>query len=245
MIVMGILDAPAPLLAWIDAQLAGLAPPAARIAAWGVLGGVVSMLAYRALSPQERIARGKSAIAVARRELDVYDGDFAGAWPLIRRLLGLSLAQVARSGWPAVVASLPLLCLLVWLSNAYGHRFPAAGAAPEIHTQPPRYQTQWRQSDHGGEPPRIAVLDGNGRMVAKVALEKPVAVVHKRRWWNALVASPADYLPADGALDSLRIELPRREYLPFGYDWLRGWETVFFAFLLATSIAMKVGLRIE
>lgn len=241
---MGLLDIPAPLFGWIDAQMGGLAPSGLRLALWGAFGGVTSMLLYRAISPQNRVARAKREIDSTKRALNSYDGAFAGAWWLMRRLLGLSVAQVGRVGWPALVASLPLLCLLSWISTTFGYKYPERGASPDIEIYPREYEAEWRRvvSD---EPPHIVVRDNANGLVANVPLSAPVPLVHQRRWWNTLVANPAGYLPEMSALDSIEISLPRRQFLPFGYDWMRGWETAFFAPLLAASIAIKVSMRIE
>lgn len=247
---MGLLDAPAPLFQWIDTQLGLVAPAGLRLALWGIAGGVVSMLIYRFISEQERVARAKTEIEQARRELDAYDGELAGAWPLMKRLLGLAVAQVGRVGWPAIVASLPLLCLLTWLSTAYGHRFPDSGAIPDIEVRPPVFEAEWSPASPAvagmsGQPPRVLIRDATSSMVADIVLAEPVPVVHKRQWWNSLVSNPAGYLPQDIDLNRVQVALPRREFLPFGSDWMRGWEVVFFGPLLAASIALKILIRIE
>ena len=237
---MGLLDAPAPLFTWLDDHLAALLPPLLRLLLWGAAAGVVSMLLYRAISPQAAIARGKAELLTARRELDRYDGSFEGAWPLMRRLLHVALRQVGRTGWPGLIASVPVLFVLVWLSNAYGYAFPPSGSAPQIDTMPTQYDTRWVD-----EPtPRILVNQG-GRLLADVRLDQPVPVVHKPRWWNFLLGNPAGYLPEDAAVDSIRIDLPAKHYLAFGPDWMRGWAPSFFVALVIASLALKVLARIE
>ena len=237
---MGVLDAPAPLFSWLDAQLAGLLPPLLRLLLWGAAAGIVSMLLYRAISPQASIARGKTELQAARRALDGYDGDFEGARPLMHRLLHVALRQVGRTGWPGLLASLPVLFVLAWLSNAYGYAYPAPGSAPHIATVPAEYEAHWL-----AEPtPRILVNEG-ARVVADVPLARPVPVVHKPRWWNFLVGNPAGYLPDHAVVDHIRIELPPKHYLAFGPGWLRGWAPSFFMALLVASIALKVLARIE
>ncbi|MFA9461128.1 hypothetical protein [Thiohalorhabdus methylotrophus] len=246
---MGALEIPAPLFQWLDAQMETAVPPVGRVVIWGIVGALVSMGLYRALSAQGRIARGKLELAQAQRDLDGYDGDLRGAWPLIGRLLKVAFRQVGRVGWPAVVASLPLLCLLVWMSTAYGYAFPPAGAEPVIRTEPPRMEARWQASDGSGTGgqarPRVVVAGADGRVVADVLVQAPVPVLHKWRWWNALIGNPAGYLPAGAAVERIALELPRKEFLPAGPHWVRGWEFSFFLSLILASVALKLLFRIE
>jgi hypothetical protein len=244
---VGVFDLPAPLYAWLDVQASAL-PPAARLAAWGVLAGLVSMGLYSLFSAQPRIRRGKQEIRQAQQALDAYDGELAGGWPLIRRLLSLALGQVGRVTGPTLLASLPLLSLLAWLSTTYGHQYPAPETAPEIHTTPPYLNAVWvddRQDDAPYlQPPRVVITDPSRRVVADVMLHSPVSVIHKRQWWNLLIGNPLGYLPGDAPVERIRVELPRRTYLSFGPQWARGWEFGFFLPLVAASLALKIGARI-
>lgn len=248
----GVLDLPGPLFAWLDAQAGGVAP-GVRLVLWGALAATVSMLLYGAVSAQERIRLGRVQIAEAKRDLDRFDGEWEHAMPLVCRLLRLAFTQVGRVGWPSIVASLPLLSLLAWLSSTYAYDFPAHGTVPAVHAEPAgTLRAQWvagacrPDGQHDcppGRGPRILVFDG-ARRIAEVPLAAPVPVVHKRQWWNVFLHNPAGYLPADAPFDALRIDLPAREYLPFGPRWSRMWATLFFASLILVSLGLKRGLRL-
>jgi hypothetical protein len=245
---MGLLDLPAPAFAWLDRLLSGVAPPTLRLAFWGLLGAAISMGVYWLVSPQRRIAAAKADAAAARRRLDAYDGDFEGAWPLIRHVLGSAFGQLGLVTWPAVAGSLPVLALLVWLSTAYGHAFPANDAEIAISTVP---QTLQARLEPGADPasgqpaPRIVVVDDGGQVVEQVPLPAPVPIIHKRQWWNALIGNPIGYLPDHGPLERIELAIPQQEYLPIGPEWLRAWYVVFFGSLLCASVAIKVAARIE
>jgi hypothetical protein len=248
---MGLLDLPGPLLDWLDAALSHvITAPGLRLALWGAAGAVVSMALYWALSPQARIARIKSEALAARQRLEAYDGAFADAWPLIGRMLRLSLRQLAVVTWPAVLASLPVLCLIVWLSTAYGHSFPAADQPVEARAFPPPHQARLinghdPRPGQEGAPAHLEIADAAGRTIGDLDLAAPVSTVHKREWWNGLIGNPAGYLPEEWAVERVEIDLPRTEYLSFGPWWLRSWEAVFFATLLACSVAIKLAFRIQ
>jgi hypothetical protein len=240
-----LLDFPAPLFAAMDGALGWFAPAPWRLVLWGLIAAAVSMGAYFLLSPQRRIARTKVEALDARRALDAYDGEFAGAWPLISNVLKSALRQLGLVTWPAVVSSLPVLALLVWMSTTYGYGFPEPGADVAIRTVPNGLEARI-EATAPSEPQREIVVTGqNGEVVQRLPWPAPVPTIHKRAWWNALIGNPAGYLPESGPLERIDLDLPAKEYLPLGPAWLRAWYIPFFAVLIAASIAIKVAARIE
>lgn len=229
----GLLDLPAPLYAAADRALAGALPPLARLVAWAALAGVVSVLLYRALSPQRRIAATKAQAAALRRRLDTHDGALGEALPLLRAQLAASLRHVGLVLPATLLASLPVLTLLVWLDTAYAHRLPGPGEpAPPIAVTPPHLAARWHP-----DPPGVTVLGGT-RPAAQVRLSAPVTHIEQKAWWNALVGNPLGYLPPAGPVQRIEIGLPERRYVPFGPPWLGNWLTVFLAVLTAVSLAV-------
>jgi hypothetical protein len=114
---MGLLDLPQPFLTWCDQVMAVGLPAYLRLILWGALGSVLSMGFYRLVSPQRKLSAVKAEIRSLRNSLLGYDGDFAGLWPLMSRSICASLKQVGLALGPAMLASLPVLFLIVWLSN--------------------------------------------------------------------------------------------------------------------------------
>jgi hypothetical protein len=246
---VGLLDLPAPLFAGLDSLLSGLASPTLRLVIWGVIGAALSMGAYWLLSPQTRIAQAKADALAARRALDAHDGELAEAWPLISRVLRTALRQLGLVTLPAVLGSLPVLVLLIWLSTTYGYAFPDDGRDVSVRTQPAAAAAQVQsveaadasaKADH-----QVVVLDEAGNLVERFLLPAPVPTIHKRQWWNALVGNPIGYLPDSSRLEWIELGLPEREYLTIGPSWLRAWYVVFFGVLLAASLAIKITARIE
>lgn len=243
---MGLLDLPATLFGWIDGRLSGVLPPIARIALGGVGGAVLSMALYRVLSPQGRIRRAKADLAATRRSFDAHDGTLAEAWPTIAAMLRASLRQLALVAGPTLIASLPLLSLVVWLDTAYGLAAPPSWPQVPVEATPASFAARWADGAPSAvaTPPRIVLSDGSGHAAGEVALAAPAATVQKRQWWNLLIGNPAGYLPEQGAVDRIDLTLPRREYIAIGPAWLRGWEAIMFAGALAASLAMKAAFRI-
>jgi len=250
---MGIFDVPAPLLGWLDGHASSFASPTIRLILWGLISAAFSMGLYWLLSPQEKIAETKAKALEARRALDSYDGEFSGAWPRIDEMLRLSLKQVGIVTLPAVLASLPILCVLVWMSTAYGHYYPQRDAHVEVRTFPQQIEARWMAGSKipPQEPilpielPHVEILGALDDVVAIIPVPAPVPTVHKRQWWNALFGNPAGYLPDDARIDRIEIDLPSQEFLPFGPGWMRSWEFLYLVVLLLASIAIKVGFRIK
>ena len=150
-----------------------------------------------ALTTSARIAQAKADALAARRALDAYDGEFAGARPLIGRVLGTAV-QLGLVTWRLLLASLPVLALLVWLSTAYGYAFPATRRSRSARCPRLARHGRRRSRSRGHQ---VLVLDGAGNVVERVALSAPVPTIHKRQWWNALVGNPIGYLPDTSRLD--------------------------------------------
>jgi hypothetical protein len=253
---MGFFDLPAPLLSWIDQALFGALPPVFRLVAWGLIGGVLSMGLYKLISPQARIGELRLAAAEARRRMAAYDGEFSGLGEVAFASLGLSLRHVGVVLLPAIIASLPVLCLLVWLSNGYGYRLPDSNAAVAVKIEPAEAAAAW-QNEAGSRPDGaseiswpatgeiIRLLDAQQRVLVELPLPAAVPVVHKRQWWNLLLGNPIGYLPAEGAVERVTISLPPKNYLDVEPAWLGGWEMIFLTVLFAASVAIKVTFRIH
>lgn len=238
----GLFDLPAPLLDWIDERLAAAFPPAVVIALWAVAAGIVCLELYRIVSPQERIDHLKQEGRAAQRELSSYDGELEGAWPLIRHMLGVSLKRVGIVLPATLIGAYPVLAVLVWMSNTYGYYFP--GDDSVAVDAPAPIEAEWL-SGSPAQSPRVQARKPGGEVVLEIPVSAPVPVLHKREWWNWLIANPAGYLPPDAPVEQIGIELPRREIIPAGPSWLRGWEAVFLPVLFIAALAYKSARRIH
>jgi hypothetical protein len=245
---MGLFDAPAPLLAWMDQAMSGLASPTMRLVIWGLLSAALSMGLYWLFSPQGKLNDVKTRALAARRDLNAFDGEFQDAWPLMRSMLGLSFRQLAMTTLPAIVASLPVLAVIVWLSTAYGYGLPADTDAIGVQTTPDvsaSAEIRTPENASPGNPPRLVVTEPGGGLISDISLAAPIPTIHKKQWWNALFGNPLGYLPDESEIDAITFDLPEKEYLSFGPGWVRPWYVLFFTILVLGSLAIKMLGRIE
>jgi len=253
---MGLLDLPAPLFSIIDDVLAALLPSAVRLILWGVLAGWISMLVYRLLSNQEKIAALKTLQQQQQKQIAEFDGEFAELLPLIRRTLALGFRQLGLALGPALLASLPALFVIVWVSGAFGYRAPLAGEEISLRAEPAAGGFHWsspaqaRVTDSGW----IVKWPADGEVLTLVDAQQPllnlplaqaIPVIHKKRWWNLLMANPLGYLPPDGPTDVIHIDLPEQRILGWGPGWMRGWMFSFFVAFLLASLVFKRLLRLH
>lgn len=221
----------------VDGLMAGL-PSLARLIVWALLASAVSMAAYRFTSPQLALQRIRSRRTEVQERLKGYDGAMADAMPLIGESLRLAFAQLFRVLAPTALAAAPVLALLVWLDMAYGYHYPATGQQVAVATEPAGVPARLERDGDGWA---VVVGDGAG---LRVPLALPVPGLHQFQWWNAIVANPAGYLPEGAPVELVVLDLPTRQHLTIGPDWMRAWYVPFIAVLFAASLALKLGFRI-
>ena len=250
---MGLLDIPAPLFSALDGFI-GFLPETLRLILWGCLGASVSMWLYLKLSKQQQIGEIKTATVAARKALSGYDGtDFDEMMPLATRVLSLSGKHFFVVLGPAILSSLPALALIVWVSNQFGFETPESGAEIAIAVTPAssltwsspaikvksEYLISWPVP---GE--KLLAYDSSGSSV--FSIDGGLApLMHKKTWWNSLIANPAGYLAESAPFEYVQLKLKPKHFLPFGPNWLRDWAGLFFGVLLAVSIGIKVIFKIN
>jgi hypothetical protein len=203
--------------------------------------------------------RGGDAVATGA---GTWSGSGAGE---ARGMLGRNVVLALRQLWvtlvPAVIASVPVIFLLVWVSTAFDARLPGPGQQLEVaahasdgHELPPLH---WRGGDVAAKDAgtwsltwpaddgTLELVEADGTVLLTLPTAAPVGVVHQRRWWNTLFGNPAGYLPSPGDVDAVEIDLPKREFVPFGPDWLRGWIAMFFGVVIIISLLLKFLWRLH
>jgi hypothetical protein len=169
----------------------------------------------------------------------------------------------------AVIVSVPVIFIVVWVSNAFGSRPPEVAEQIEVdaiasegHRLPPlHWQGDADVVEHGAGrwsmawPERsrsLELIDSDGTVLLSLPTPARVStIIHQRQWWNALVGNPGGYLPTAGHVAEVRLGLAQLEFLPFGPDWLRGWIGLFFGTVIIVgtviiaSLALKFAWRLH
>jgi hypothetical protein len=253
---MGLFDLPAPLFSAIDGVLGMALPPVLRLVFWGVLAGCLTMMVYRRLSNQEKISELKAQQKVQQKKIAEFDGEFEDLMPLIRHTLALGFKQLGLALGPALLSTLPVLFLIVWVAGAFGNETPAAGSMVHLTAEPSNHDLHWSSltgveiAEDGwqvrwpGTGQTLTMTDGRQSLLA-LPLQYNIPVIHKKKWWNHLMANPIGYLPENGKTDVIHIDLPEQVIIGFGPDWMRGWMFSFFLTFLLSSLGFKFLLRID
>lgn len=257
---MGALDLPAPLFQLLDGGMAFL-PATLRLVLWSVVGGVLSMVLYALISPQKKISSVKADLRESQKLLAESDESFGELMTVAKRTLGLSFQHLGLVFGPALLSSLPLLCIMAWSSTHFGHAFPAAGEPVTLRVQPESATAalQW-QAGVGdkpafangawtvpwpGEAAAITLSDSEGTPLLDLPLPAPIPQVHKRLWWNSLLGNPAGYLPEQASVELVWIDIPPQRFLPFGPGWVGHWLTLFLLASVAGALITKKVFKIH
>ncbi|GAB4169102.1 MAG: hypothetical protein Kow0020_02770 [Wenzhouxiangellaceae bacterium] len=261
----GWLEWPAPLFDRIDRTLSRFLPVWARLVFWALLSGWLTMWIYRVVSNQARLNQVRLESRAMRRRIRDYDGAFGELLPLVTANLGLALKHLQLALGPALLAGLPVLFVLVWVSVAYGVRMPIPGqpVAVSVHTSEDVDATGWQWAGTAAEagehddsvtrwridwprPDRPArLIDTDGRTRALLPPAQPTPVLHPKRWWNRLIANPGGYLDPESGIDRLDIDMPIVEVWPVGPAWLRGWPAPYFLVLIIAAVYLKVRWKVH
>lgn len=255
------------LLAQLDA-LIGFLPDWARISVWGLVLGALTMVLYGWLSPQERIAEVKEKLEEARRDMQEYTGtDFGPVLEKAQKSLRLSFRQLRIMLGPTLIAAIPIIAVLIWMEEDYKYELPEPGEAVEAEVRPESALTDqppdatWTPSDAvesrdgaavtfdwpeeaSDDPPRLVTTEGGNELLT-VPLSAPRARVSKTSAWHWFFANPAGYLPDDGPVRAVSLDLPHRYVVPWGPDWMRTWHALFLVMLSISAVAAKVGFDID
>ena len=242
---MGLFDLPAPLYNAIQQLLDGL-PPLLQLSLWAVLTGIVSMACYWFFSNQGKVTGAKEAALAARKALNAYEGhEFSEMWALV----GATLRTSGKHFWivlgPALLGSLPALTLIVWVSNQFGYQMPQAGDTLSITIETEAGDTASLALVYPAADATLPVTAADGEELTTLPLQAAIPVIHKKLWWNTLIANQAGYLDDSSTVAAIRPDLTPQHFISIGPEWARHWELTYFLLLIISSLAIKFAFRID
>ena len=247
-----------PILNMVDRWLAILLPFAVRLSMWGALAGILSITIYAKLSPQASIAKMKSKIRSLQREMLSIELEFADFLRLSRENLKTSLRLFIIVLGPALVSAVPVIFFAVWIHTCLAYEAPPTPDDLVVTTEDENIELCLLRNTNLDEVPHneihdhylansevIVVMADNKVIYSGTPLSPPTSVIHKQRWWNVLLASPAGYVVSDAPIDSIRLNVSKKRVVKWMPDWAAGWEFPFFVFVLLAALGIKLGFRIE
>jgi hypothetical protein len=247
-----------PALNAIDSWLALLLPDLVRVLLWGALSGAAAMLLYAWVSDQKTLAALKQRARAMRRSLLDPALDRESYMRLTRENLSVSFRLLGKSFGPAIVSSVPVLIVMLWLAFAQSYARPAVGTSIPVNFLPPSTAAVkvgppallHRTSDGvrftiAPEPQPVDISDATGNIYDGVPDDPPFPVIHKRQWWNILIGNEAGYLAPSATIDEVHFDFPVKRLVAEVPQWMATWELPYFAALILVAVALKVGFKIE
>lgn len=242
----------APVLDPANSVLAFL-PDWLAISLWGVIAGLGSMFLYKRFSAQERLSEIVAETAAIKAELDATPT----ADPAYRRLMGQQMRLGGKRLWmslgPALLSSLPVLFVAVWLDGAYGLSQPEPGKPVAILAEDAaairveggqQLAAGWLVSwPLPGE--TLAITGADGETLLEIGDQTQPGVAAAPGIMRFLFGAPAGALPAGSPVESLIIETTPRDIAFANQVFPFQWTIPFFAALILASLGLKFALRIK
>jgi len=256
---MAVFDLLSPAFSGLDDLISPFTNEFIRIAFWALVSALVTSLVFKKLSNPEKISSLKVTLKAKQKELNDHDGEFSELKGLAIDTMKLSMKRMGLTFMPAMLASIPIIFVLTYLSNNYGLQHPSAGDIVPI-------QVTW---EDGKNPSKIAVkqsekstqseltdtitwpqLNQTTQLLesdnAIITLPMPVSpIIHKKQWWNNLIGNPVGYLNDSSQINRIEFSFKSQKIISFGPDWMHGWLFVFFFMTFAFSIVFLFVFKIK
>lgn len=246
-----------PFYEWINGWLLAWMPGVIRIVVWGAISGCAAMLLFLVSSDQAGIVELKGRTRELQRRMLGANINHSEVMKLARSNLVISFRLLGKVGLPSLLASLPVLLAILWLSAFDTYALPPDGETVRVDVIPGKPDLTFLPKaafvDEAGTVQYVVgavigpvqVLNGDRMLYSGDPANPPVGTVRKEEWWNVLLGSVAGYIQEDASVDELHWNFPRKSFISGAPEWLSTWEFPFFLSLLVVALGMKIGLRIH
>ena len=239
--LFGVLD---PIWALLDSILS-FVPPLGRVMIWGCLAGVASILLYKIVSPQKRLAILKDESDSLKRKIKGLAADDPAYKTVAATAIKVSLRRLYLSLVPAVISSLPVLFLVVYLDTEYGLSQPIPGEPVALLSDDAdvefrvdrgqRFSSGW-VFDWPSAGEVVTVNDTTGEQILRIDRHSKPGIASKVGAMSLLFGAPAGQLAKQGTIERLVLQTPPRDLLiPNNiapYQWT---VPFFFSVIVASS----------
>jgi hypothetical protein len=253
----GLLGIPFPFYGAVNGVLAGMLGAVGAILVWSLLCSVAVLFLYRLCSPQAKLRFIKQRMREVQKELARDPDDLRALLRLSGENIKLALKRFVFTVVPTCIAILPLLSLTSWVNAEYGYDAPLPDERIGIAVQPEGASLLVGTLPSGGAPMAtnavrmvagmsgFVLLDTLGNSLQAIGFPPQGNVVAHKQWWNGLLGNPMGYLPVSTEVDSVQFAFGRRDFIPVGPHWLRGWEALFLMGMTVFSLPLKIAFKVE
>ena len=258
---MAFFDILAPVLSLFDDMIEPFTSALIRLFFWAGIAALISSVIFKKLSNPEKISTLKVKLKIMQDQLSQHEGEFAELKDLAINTIKLSVKRMVLTFIPALLASVPVIFLLTYLSNRYELHEPAVNEVVPITInwenseknntvsvfngdilikKEDAHSVIWPEKDKTGR------LIDNATNIEVLRFPSPISsIIHKKQWWNSLIGNPAGYLAEDSAISSIEFNYQQQEIISFGPKWIRGWLFIFFFMTVVFSAAFIFIFKIK
>ena len=253
---MGIFDLLTPPLAWIDNTILASINIDVRLIIWSLISAIGSTLLFKWFINPQKISVAKTQLRASQKALNSHDGEFSELKSLATKTIALSLKRLGLTIIPTLAASTILVFMLVFLSSQYDLKVPEAGSRINYTItweEGIKNQTiQWSDKlantqttvTWPEENTTIEMFDNQGLKLLSIPTV-PVSIIHKKQWWNVLLANPAGYIPDHSDVAYVTFEFTSKEMGPIFGAYFDTWHWPFIILLSLFSIACLIIFKVK
>jgi len=229
-----------------------------KVGIWGALCGCAAMFVFYFSSDQKSISTLKKRAKTLRKKILDLDTDDSEVKKNIRENLSVSIKLLYKVLFPALLSTLPIIIVFLWMDVYYSFKMPEDGNTINIMVASDAENIGCFPEgsfEISGSSIKLRIQDNQrpikmmykGKMLYEgKPWQPPTRSIRHKKYWNALLKSEVGYLNKD---------ISDIEYLGFGFQrnfifkdnqgWYSRWELLFFIILAIASLIIKLAFKIE